>query len=489
MKHLLIAALCTAALLCIALLLGPVSRARRDDAPGGFRDWVKRPDYKRAVGQRMAADEEERRSLRVPESIPEAEIGKMVDRLFVREDRNALNFSRLELVGAKAHSHLRRALADPRIAERFDGMGPWDGSPYVPLQRVAGLLRRIDEPLVVSALSAYVDHPDKEVRKVVAITLGEIGSTECGDAVVTVLGDPDDYVRSYAMMGIGRGVEAGRCTREFLDAVFPALARLLDRRDQSVSSDAPALLLRIDSGRALPILLSAEYFSVDNRELHHIVEALNAAGHRIPHERLLPLIEQLKPLIADHPYNYSYAAALSAYARNPDAAAETTFRRELASADEKVQTAASESLSILAGIGQPSRTVFEAAREHGIEALTEPQRRYYAVSMYDAEVSNGGHSQYFVNSTGDDWRIALAGLEAIGATERAAILREATGIFGRDGAPRDNDERHERLARFTERQDQALDDLDNRYYESKENVESLLMLYAIGNKEAFSNIR
>ncbi|MGV2334578.1 MAG UNVERIFIED_CONTAM: DMP19 family protein [Planctomycetaceae bacterium] len=52
--------------------------------------------------------------------------------------------------------------------------------------------------------------------------------------------------------------------------------------------------------------------------------------------------------------------------------------------------------------------------------------------IYDAEVSNGGHSQYCLNSSGDHWKVALAGLKAVGAPSRAAILQATADLFGTD---------------------------------------------------------
>jgi hypothetical protein len=49
----------------------------------------------------------------------------------------------------------------------------------------------------------------------------------------------------------------------------------------------------------------------------------------------------------------------------------------------------------------------------GFWRLTIPEQHYLAVTMLDAEVNNGGHGQYFLNSSGSEWREALAGLEVI----------------------------------------------------------------------------
>lgn len=484
-KQLLIASVLFSSLAAIGTLIYLSTRKRPDDSPGGFRDWVKNPDYKRAVTEQMAADKEERASLTVPNDISDSDIQAMVDRLFERDDRNGLNVRRLELIGRKAYPSLVRAFDDPRIAQQFQPE-QWVGyEAKFPLERVVGLLKPLDEPLVIRTLAKYARHPDDWVRKYAALELGAIGSPECLDPVVTALQDEDEYVRSYAMMGIAKAVKERRASRDFQNGVFMALVKLIGRTDIIPSRDAPGLLLAIDTERALPILLSPPFLTAQNPGLYSILEALNNAKHRVPHDKLLPLLKELKPLIAEFPYNSAYAAALMAYALNPDPAAEETFREGLQSSQDRVQEAAGAALATLAGTGDPIQRVFDAERQRGFDALSEPQRLFFAALIYDGEVNNGGHSQYFVNSSGDQWRFALDGMKAIGASERAEILEQAVGLFEAKGPSDDGETRHEQLASSSKRKDEALARLDDRYYASKENVAALLAPYAIDNREAF----
>ncbi|MFM7056970.1 MAG: DMP19 family protein [Planctomycetota bacterium] len=105
--------------------------------------------------------------------------------------------------------------------------------------------------------------------------------------------------------------------------------------------------------------------------------------------------------------------------------------------------------------------------------------------MYDAEVNNGGHSQYCVNPSGNDWKIALAGLRAIGAPSRAAILQDAAALFGTDGPAVDTETRRKQLIALTKQQQEAMSALDDRYYRNTENLEALLAQFAINNREHF----
>ena len=127
--------------------------------------------------------------------------------------------------------------------------------------------------------------------------------------------------------------------------------------------------------------------------------------------------------------------------------------------------------------------------ESGWERLTEPQKYFYSVLNYDGQVNNGGHLQYFVNSTGNLSSDALAGLQAIGANQRSSILSDALKVFGPNGPLPDEDERHQQLAVFSRSQNAQLDVLNSRYYTCGENIDVLLSSYALENKEHFSQGR
>lgn len=474
------------ALISLAVLVAVGSIAYRLLKPrngdfGGFRDWVKNPDRKHAAADYFAA----RESLEVPDDISDVEIQQMVDRLFVQKDGD-FNFDRLKLVGAKAVPFLIQALENPNTATAQFGEGGHALDAQSPFERICDLLEAIGPASTACPLAKYMDHEDDHFRKHTALALGNIGTSECIEPMLKGLSDDDDYVRSYAMMGIQRGIEAKRCTKEFLDAMFPALTKLLNRDDSSISGTAPELLLVIETDRALPILLSPEYFTVENAQVHYIIRALNVAGHKIPHETLLPFLDAVKPLIDKYPHDYEYAEALAAYARNPDVSAEDLFRSELKSSNDKVQVAAAESLAVLSGVTNARDVVFDALDKSDFDSLAPPQKHYYAVLIYDAEVNNGGHAQYFVNSSGDHWKHAIEGLKAIDANGRAMILHKATALFGSNGPSENNHSRHQQLAAFSAQQDKSLDELDSRYYASEEHVDALLARYALHHKEHFT---
>jgi hypothetical protein len=103
-----------------------------------------------------------------------------------------------------------------------------------------------------------------------------------------------------------------------------------------------------------------------------------------------------------------------------------------------------------------------------LEAFTEGQRKILALLWYEAEVCNGGHDQFFFNSTGIVWKDAIEGMHMIGAKEIAANFQKAIDMFGGE-VPFDRDERGDMLDELSEKEDfDDFEEIDSFYYENDE---------------------
>lgn len=122
-----------------------------------------------------------------------------------------------------------------------------------------------------------------------------------------------------------------------------------------------------------------------------------------------------------------------------------------------------------------------AAYQESLSRFSRNQSLVHAISWYDAEVLNGGHHQFFANSTGIVWRNALEGFRTIGLKEAADILSEAAERLG--GAPSlDRTLRNDQLDRIDI---DGLNDLDHRYYALREVLIDRLAAFIQENKEDF----
>lgn len=110
---------------------------------------------------------------------------------------------------------------------------------------------------------------------------------------------------------------------------------------------------------------------------------------------------------------------------------------------------------------------------------TLPQRYVFAMQWYFAEVYNGGHDQFFYNSTGIVWEDALNGFRAAGLDKCAEILEHAAQLIG--GTPSfDREERWDIMDRL----EPDFGELDSRLYDLPEE-DTDLRGYILANKEAF----
>jgi hypothetical protein len=469
------------AIIAVILIAAWYWTNRHQDERGGFRDWVKNLAWQEWSAKNAAEEQRQLEQLTVPDDMPESEIRALVERL-LEVDTDRFTMRRLQLLGERAVPALLTALKDPRFL-RDKKTDSW--VERLPLEKVMNLLNPFAPAEAVPALVPLLRHKDYNFRKTAAFALGNIGSDACIEPMTAALADEDDYVRSNAMTGIQSGLEAKRGTPRFLEAMFERIVPLLERSDSTVGGEAPVTLLQIDRAKAISVLLGERYFTAANRELHYILRALNAGKVPVPANRLERLIQELKPKSKDYPFDYSYGEALVTLARTGGPSAEKILREALQSENERVGEDAARALCITNGIPEPMDFVYGRLKEVGFDRLTQPQQTVYALSILDAEVCNGGFSQYFVNSSGNQASEALRGLELVGAKQTLKIVREAFQQFGPNGPPRDRQQRASQLAALTKTQDAALDRLNSEYYKSPDRLKIKLLLFAIENKEHF----
>ena len=114
--------------------------------------------------------------------------------------------------------------------------------------------------------------------------------------------------------------------------------------------------------------------------------------------------------------------------------------------------------------------------------FSKEQRLLLAVNWYLAEVNNGGHDQFYYNSTGIVWKDALAGLLEIGLDEAAAILEESVKRMG--GNPSlDRETRWEQMDTYNP----IFDNLDDKFYDLEDtiNFDAVIQEYIIKHRAAF----
>ena len=122
----------------------------------------------------------------------------------------------------------------------------------------------------------------------------------------------------------------------------------------------------------------------------------------------------------------------------------------------------------------------EEKYENDLKPFTTPQRYVFAIQWYSAEVNNGGHCQFYDNSTGIVWEDALKGFEAIGAQQNINIIKASANRIG--GKPsKDREKRQEQMESYNS----EFDGLDKLYYEIEADMIKLLNAYIRKNAKDF----
>ena len=106
----------------------------------------------------------------------------------------------------------------------------------------------------------------------------------------------------------------------------------------------------------------------------------------------------------------------------------------------------------------------------GLAALTDAERVVVLVSRANFEVELGGLSAFFYNSAGDHAAETLPALEAVGAGQAAAALRDAMARFPSGAPPADREARYAGWRQVSE----SLGALDAEFYREQPDVFSRL---------------
>ena len=111
-----------------------------------------------------------------------------------------------------------------------------------------------------------------------------------------------------------------------------------------------------------------------------------------------------------------------------------------------------------------SEAVWAREAKHGYAGLSEPERVFLWVWGLEAEVNNGGFSQFFENSAGDYAQATPAALRQVGAPEMAALVERAMEPFGPSGPPADREERWKSMESLPESVREDWGELDDAFY-------------------------
>ena len=111
--------------------------------------------------------------------------------------------------------------------------------------------------------------------------------------------------------------------------------------------------------------------------------------------------------------------------------------------------------------------VITQAFSHGTETLSDSDLLFLLAWSYAGELDNGGHAQFFFNSTGEYTPETVDARVQLGLREQAQLLRQAAQLLFGSYVPRNLDERNAKLGELPDggEHDLVLGGLDDRFFE------------------------
>ena len=121
-----------------------------------------------------------------------------------------------------------------------------------------------------------------------------------------------------------------------------------------------------------------------------------------------------------------------------------------------------------------------------MERLSDAEKTFYLVFQLEAEVNNGGFSQFFFNTSGNFANETADALRAIGADKTAEIYLRAIGVFGGE-VPKNRRERQDMLEKAkTDEVNKILSECDREFCAYPDNLTELCYKFVFENKEQFT---
>ena len=134
--------------------------------------------------------------------------------------------------------------------------------------------------------------------------------------------------------------------------------------------------------------------------------------------------------------------------------------------------------SIVAAFQQ---AVDQKAARDGDEALSPEEQIIVAIEALEAEVNNGGYSQFFLNSSREYAPTIVQALARIGCPKTAEITQRAIDALN---LPSLTDEAIETAMADDEVSEDDLNECDDSYYKSGEDIAGQLFAFIKKNKDA-----
>lgn len=127
----------------------------------------------------------------------------------------------------------------------------------------------------------------------------------------------------------------------------------------------------------------------------------------------------------------------------------------------------------------------KASEVSSFEQLSEPEKTFVYIDIFEGELNNGGLFDFFYNTSGAFAHQVLDAYQAIGAEESAAIVSQAIALFPDLPVSKDLFSRRQLLSNLKHTVLDEWEKLETQFFISEEAIVTLLIDYITINKTYF----
>ncbi|MDF1763232.1 MAG: DMP19 family protein, partial [Oleibacter sp.] len=134
---------------------------------------------------------------------------------------------------------------------------------------------------------------------------------------------------------------------------------------------------------------------------------------------------------------------------------------------------------------QITDVIYEKETNVGFDALSDAEKTVYCIDQLLREMENGGFVQFFHHEAGARAEETLESLERIKARVSSQLLDHIIELFPERRIPSDEDERIDVFDAIESEHPDDIAELDDRFYDSGENLVEMTLLYVQKNLKEF----
>lgn len=134
---------------------------------------------------------------------------------------------------------------------------------------------------------------------------------------------------------------------------------------------------------------------------------------------------------------------------------------------------------------QITDVIYDKEADVGYFELKPIEKLIFCIDSLLREMENGGFTQFLRLYTGDFIADSLLALEQIKAKATHALLQQCVEYFPNSQVSNDDDEREQQLDQVESEHADELSALDDRFYDSGENLVALTLHYVQRNLKEF----